>query len=54
MSVTTDGKPLYCQALTGKTLYAIDTALLRERVSEQQRAAGVTTIAPTHVAEVCG
>ena len=51
IAISNDGKTLYYQALTGKTLYAIDTALLREGVSEQQRGAGVKTIAETHVAD---
>ena len=50
IAISNDGKTLYYQALTGKTLYAIDTTLLREGVSEQQRGAGVKTIAETHVA----
>ncbi len=51
IAISNDGKTLYYQALTGKTLYAIDTALLREGVDETTRAAGVKTVAQTHVAD---
>ncbi len=51
IAISNDGKTLYYQALTGKTLYAIDTALLRDGVSETDRAAGVKTVAQTHVAD---
>ena len=51
IAISNDGKTLYYQALTGKTLYAIDTAKLREDVSESDRAAAVTTVAATHVAD---
>jgi len=51
IAISNDGKTLYYQALTGKTLYAIDTGLLREGVSAAQQAAGVKTIAETHVAD---
>ncbi|KQN08371.1 L-dopachrome tautomerase-related protein [Sphingomonas aurantiaca] len=51
IAISNDGKTLYYQALTGKTLYSIDTALLRDGVSEQDRAAGVKTVAQTHVAD---
>ena len=42
---------LYWQALTGQTLYTIDTALLRDGVGEAQRARGVKTVARTQVAD---
>jgi sugar lactone lactonase YvrE len=51
IALSNDGKTLYYQALTGKTLYSIDTALLREGVSKMTRAAGVKTVAQTHVAD---
>jgi sugar lactone lactonase YvrE len=51
IAISQDGKALYYQALTGKTLYAIDTAMLRPDVSEADRAAAVKTIAQTHVAD---
>jgi len=51
IAISNDGKTLYYQALTGKTLYSIDTALLRDGVSEATRAAGVKTVAQTHVAD---
>ncbi|MEG3082995.1 L-dopachrome tautomerase-related protein [Sphingomonas sp. PB2P12] len=51
IAISNDGKTLYYQALTGKTLYSIDTALLRPIVSEADRAAGVKTVAQTHVAD---
>ncbi|MCC2977986.1 hypothetical protein LK533_15080 [Sphingomonas sp. PL-96] len=51
IAISKDGKTLYYQALTGKTLYAIDTAKLRSDVSEADRAASVKTVAQTHVAD---
>lgn len=51
IAISNDGETLYYQALTGKTLYAIDTALLRPDTSEDDRAAGVRTVAQTHVAD---
>lgn len=51
IAISKDGKTLYYQALTGKTLYAIDTAKLQPDVSEADRAAAVKTIAQTHVAD---
>jgi pimeloyl-ACP methyl ester carboxylesterase/sugar lactone lactonase YvrE len=51
IAISKDGKTLYYQALTGKTLYAIDTAKLRSNVSEADRAAAVKTVAQTHVAD---
>ena len=51
IAISNDGKTLYYQALTGKTLYSIDTALLRKGVSEKDRASGVKKVAETHVAD---
>jgi sugar lactone lactonase YvrE len=51
IAISNDGKTLYYQALTGKTLYSIDTAELRPEVSEVDRAAAVKTVASTHVAD---
>jgi len=51
IAISKDGKTLYYQALTGKTLYSIDTAKLRSDVSETDRAAAVKTVAQTHVAD---
>ncbi|WP_156680161.1 L-dopachrome tautomerase-related protein [Sphingomonas profundi] len=51
IAISNDGRTLYWQALTGKTLYAIDTARLRPDVSEADRAAAVKTVATTHVAD---
>ncbi len=51
IAISNDGSTLYYQALTGKTLYAIDTRLLHPGIDEKQRAAGVRTVARTHVAD---
>ncbi|WP_010216776.1 L-dopachrome tautomerase-related protein [Sphingomonas sp. PAMC 26621] len=51
IALSNDGKTLYYQALTGKTLYSIDTAKLRKDVSENDRASAVKTVAQTHVAD---
>ena len=51
IAISNDGRTLYYQALTGKTLYAIDTSLLRAEVSESDRGAGVKIVATTHVAD---
>lgn len=51
IALSGDGGTLYWQALTGQTLYSIDTALLRPEVSEAERAAGVVMVAQTHVAD---
>jgi len=51
IAISNDGRTLFYQALTGKTLYSIPTALLRPDVAEADRAAGVTVIAQTHVAD---
>lgn len=51
IAISNDGKTLFYQALTGKTLYSIDTSLLRRDVDEQDRRAAVQTVAETHVAD---
>ncbi|WP_343228377.1 L-dopachrome tautomerase-related protein [Sphingomonas yunnanensis] len=51
IAISNDGKTLFYQALTGQTLYSIDTALLARDVAEARRAAGVRTITRTHVAD---
>ena len=51
IAISADGRTLYWQALTGKTLYSIDTARLRPEVSEDERAAAVVEVAKTHVAD---
>lgn len=51
IAISNDGATLYWQALTGKTLYAIDTAKLRPDVAEADRAKAVRTVATTHVAD---
>ncbi|MGI4730779.1 MAG: L-dopachrome tautomerase-related protein, partial [Janthinobacterium lividum] len=51
IAISADGRTLYYQALTGKTLYSIDTALLREGVGEAERGAAVKTVAATDVAD---
>jgi pimeloyl-ACP methyl ester carboxylesterase/sugar lactone lactonase YvrE len=51
IAISNDGKTLYWQALTGRTLYSIDTSMLRADVSEAERAKAVKTVATTHVAD---
>lgn len=51
IAISNDGATLYWQALTGRTLYAIDTDLLRPDVPADRCAAGVRKIATTHVAD---
>lgn len=51
IAISNDGGTLFYQALTGSTLYSIDTALLLDDVPEPQRAARVKTVARTHVAD---
>jgi sugar lactone lactonase YvrE len=51
IAISNDGKTLYWQALTGQTLYAIDTAQLREGVSEADRTRAVRTVAHTQVSD---
>jgi sugar lactone lactonase YvrE len=51
IAISNDGRTLYWQALTGKTLYAIDTALLRDGMSDQDRVRAVRTVAQTQVSD---
>ncbi len=51
IAISTDGRTLYWQALTGRTLYGIDTDKLRPEVSGAERAAAVRKIATTTVAD---
>ncbi len=51
IALSNDGRTLYWQALTGRTLYAIDADLLRDGVDEEARGAGVRKVATTHVAD---
>lgn len=51
IAISNDGKTLYWQALTGKTLYSIPTDKLRPDVSERDRADAVKTVATTAVAD---
>jgi sugar lactone lactonase YvrE len=51
IAISNDGDTLYYQALTGKTLYSIETSKLRLEVDELARRAAVRSVAPTHVAD---
>ena len=51
IAISNDGKTLYFQALTGKTLYSIDTDKLRSAVSETDRTQAVKKVATTTVAD---
>lgn len=51
IAISHDGGTLFYQALTGETLYSIDTALLRRDVPDSERGAAVKTVARTHVAD---
>ncbi len=51
IAISNNGKTLYWQALTGKTLYSIPTDKLRPDVSERDRADAVKTVATTAVAD---
>ncbi|WP_419826364.1 L-dopachrome tautomerase-related protein [Sphingomonas sp.] len=51
IAISQDGRTLYWQALTGRTLYAIDTTLLRDGVSDQDRVRAVRTVAQTQVTD---
>ncbi len=51
LAISPDGATLYWQALTGKTLYSVPTALLRDGVSEAQRAGAVRVVATTGIAD---
>ena len=50
IALSADGKTLYWQALTGKTLYSIDTSVLQSK-DAQDAASHVKTVATTHVAD---
>ena len=51
IAISNDGATLYWQALTGRTLYAIDTAKLTRATSEADRARSVRTVAQTQVTD---
>jgi sugar lactone lactonase YvrE len=51
LALSNDGRTLYWQALTGQTLYSIDTGLLRAEVGDKDRQLAVKTVARTHVAD---
>lgn len=51
IAISSDGRTLYWQALTGQTLYSIATALLRQDVGEKDRQLGVRTVARTQVTD---
>ena len=51
IALSNDGKTLYWQALTGKTLYSIDTAYLKPTVAVADRAAAVRKAATSTVAD---
>ncbi|WP_374942373.1 L-dopachrome tautomerase-related protein [Sphingomonas sp.] len=51
IAISGDGRTLYWQALTGKTLYSIDTGLLRQEVGERDRQLAVHTVARTQVTD---
>jgi sugar lactone lactonase YvrE len=51
IAISNDGRTLYWQALTGRTLYSIDTALLRDGVGDMDRQRAVRTVAQTQVTD---
>ncbi len=51
IALSNDGRTLFYQALTGRTLYSIGTDKLRPEVSETDRAASVHKVATTDVAD---
>jgi len=51
IAISNDCKTLYWQALTGRTLYCIDTAMLDRSVSEKDRQAAVKKLGTTHVSD---
>lgn len=51
IAISNDGRTLYWQALTGQTLYSIDTALLRQEVGDKDRQLGVKAVARTQVTD---
>jgi sugar lactone lactonase YvrE len=51
IAISNDGRTLYWQALTGQTLYSIDTAQLRDGLSDLDRGRAVRTVAHTQVTD---
>jgi sugar lactone lactonase YvrE len=51
IAISGDGKTLFYQALTGRTLYSVPTAKLLKNVSEVERGDAVTVVAKTHIAD---
>ena len=51
IAISNDGATLFFQALTGRTLYSIDTAKLARDVSEDDRGAAVTRVGISHVSD---
>jgi sugar lactone lactonase YvrE len=51
LAISNDGATLYWQALTGRSLYCIDTENLRRDVTEDERRAAVKKLGTTHVAD---
>lgn len=51
LAISNDGATLYWQALTGKSLYCIDTARLARDVPAQAQGAAVLKLGTTHVAD---
>lgn len=51
IAISNDGKTLYWQALTGRTLYSIDTAKLRKDTPAAEIEAAVTKVGTTNVAD---
>lgn len=52
IALSRDGNALFWQALTGRTLYAIDTAVLRDDSADDERIAGaVRIVAPTSASD---
>ncbi|MBB3941496.1 sugar lactone lactonase YvrE [Novosphingobium fluoreni] len=51
IAISNDGRTLYYQALTGKTLYSIETRLLARGVEDAQRQSAVKTVAQSQVAD---
>ncbi|OZI18905.1 hypothetical protein CAL26_14605 [Bordetella genomosp. 9] len=51
IALSNDGATLYWQALTGRSLYCIDTALLGKDTPRERREAGVRKVGETHVSD---
>ena len=51
IAISNDGRTLYWQALTRQTLYSIDTALLRDGMSDLDRGRAIKTVAHTQVTD---